>query len=164
MLWELCQKLLSWSPGQWNHHFSHLLRILNSTIPWSLQPRLPLTFKALTSSTLFKRSGPGRSWSPTSSSNTWVWKLAPMYSRSLLNYFCPALMSLQQFLGWLRSPVRTSASLGEASSSSLHRDTQHSLCPLNPTQQLPAVSSPLYVYILLSEHIALLPALFSVWY
>lgn len=124
----------------------------------------PMTFTALTSSSLFQESGPGRSCPPTSSSTTCVWNLPPMYSRSLPNYFCPALMSLQQFLGWLRSPMRTSVNPGEASSISLHRDTQHSICPLNPTHQLPAVSSPVYVYILLSKHTALLTGLFSGWY
>lgn len=43
------------------------------------------------------------------SSVTWRRKLSSVQPRNLPKYLCPAVLSLQQFLGWLKPPKRTRA-------------------------------------------------------
>lgn len=116
-LWECygrqCQKLFSWNPELWTYYFSHLLRILNSTIP-----RLPPTFTSLTSCSLFKISGPAdRILPPAPWSGTYhqctleaSWIVCALLC-------CPS----RSFWGWLKFPLRTSACKCEASSRHLKK-------------------------------------------
>lgn len=71
------------------------VRILNSTMSWSLAPRLPLTFPPTTSSFFFMRSS--RVSLLIGSSVTQVRKLS-MLSRNSLDCLCPAALSLQQMV------------------------------------------------------------------
>lgn len=75
------------------------LRILNSTILWSLQPRLPPGFIFLTSSSLFKSTMSSRACLLVSSSITCGWKLSSLHLRRLLDCLCPAVLAFQQTLG-----------------------------------------------------------------
>jgi len=85
------------------------LRILNSTIAWPLQPRLPLSFTYPTSPSLLVRTRSSIAPLPIGSSITWRRMLSSIHSRNLLDFLCLAVLSLQQILGWLKSPMRTRA-------------------------------------------------------
>ena len=81
-----------------------LCRILNSTISWSLQPRLPLTFTSSTSPSLFISTRSSITSLLVGSSTTCVKKLSSMLCRNLLDCVCLAVWSFQQISGWLKSP------------------------------------------------------------
>lgn len=71
----------------------HPLTILNSTILWSLQPRLPLAFPFPVSPTFFVSVS--RAFLLTGFFITWIRKLSLMLSRILLHCLCPAVLSLR---------------------------------------------------------------------
>lgn len=64
-----------------------------------------------------------------------VRKLSSMHSRNCLNCLSPAVLSLQQTPGWLKSPARTRAWEIQTSSSglkTLHYNTTHISVPAHP--------------------------------
>lgn len=98
-----------------------------------------------------------------------IWKLILKPPRSLLNFLCLTLLSLQQLLGWLESPMRILNSMYKESflkvvlfasflTGSSERETQHNLpcAGLCFKHQLPAGPPSVCVYILLSKPSALL--------
>lgn len=50
------------------------------------------------------------------SCTTWKRKLSSMHSGNIFNFWCSAVLSLQQVLGWLKSPMRTMFCEHEAAS------------------------------------------------
>lgn len=76
------------------------LRTINSTISWTLQSNLPVTFTPLTCSSLCLSNRFNRAPPYISSLIICVRKL-PVHSRNLLNSLCPPALLLQHVSGWL---------------------------------------------------------------
>ena len=83
------------------------LRIQNSTVTWSLQQRLSLTFISSTSPSLVVTMRSRNEPLLLGSSVTWRRKLLSMHTRNLLDCLCPAVLSF--CAGQLKSPMRTRA-------------------------------------------------------
>lgn len=75
-------------------------RILNSTIPWTLQQRLPLNITSQTNSSYFVW---GLAEHLSSLPTLFIWRnnLVSILSRKFLQWLYPAVLCLQQILTWL---------------------------------------------------------------
>lgn len=93
----------------------------------SLQPRLPLTIKSSTSSSLFPGENPQVQQS-TSPSSFLHHPCQEMPKRNLLDCLSPAGLSFQQGPGWFRCPRRTTASEHQASFPCLRKVSSPSSC------------------------------------
>lgn len=109
------QSLFFWSPRLWFYLLSlfPFLRFLNSTMSWSLQTRLFMTFIFPTSLFLFVSMRSRRAPAFFHSLNICVRKWPPMTSRNLLDCLCSAVLSFQ---GLKSFPLKIRACEFEASS------------------------------------------------
>ena len=84
-------------------------KILNSTISWLLQPKLPPNFTSPTSPSLLVRTRSSSTYLLVGCSTICIRKLSSVHCRNLLDCVCLAVLLIQQICGWLKSLIRTSA-------------------------------------------------------